>query len=100
MPETVANLFTVYALETMPLTFTGTVRHEGRTFLDNGNTVRVNGRTTLDASVGYRFRIGELTLRGRNLTDRLYADGASPSVNQVVLGPPRTVDLTFTLRYR
>jgi len=98
-PETIANLFAVYALQGLPLTVTGTVRHEGRTFLDNANTVRVNGHTTLDASIGYRFRLGDLTLRGRNLTDQLYADSASPAINQVVLGPPRTVDLTFTVRY-
>jgi iron complex outermembrane receptor protein len=53
----------------------------------------------VDASIGYRFRVGELTLRGRNLTDALYADSASPSANQVVLAPPRTVDVTFTVRY-
>lgn len=98
-PETVANVFATYALLTVPLTFTGTVRHEGATFLDNANTVRVNGHTTLDASMGYRFKVGDLTLRGRNLTDQLYADSASPSATQVVLAPPRTVELTFTVRY-
>jgi len=98
-PETIANLFAVYSLRAAPLTLSGTVRHEGPTFLDNANTVRVNGHTTLDASLGYRFKVGELTLRGRNLTDQLYADSASPAISQVVLGPPRTVDLTFTLRY-
>lgn len=98
-PETVANLFAVYASRGLPLTATGTLRHEGRTFLDNANSVRVNGHTTLDASVAYRFSFGDLTLRGRNLTDQLYADGASPAITQVVLGPPRTVDLTLTIRY-
>ncbi len=98
-PETIANLFAVYALQSLPVTITGTMRHEGRTFLDNANTVRVNGHTTLDASVGIRFSRGDLTLRGRNLSNQLYADSASPAVNQVVLAPPRTVDLTFTVRY-
>lgn len=98
-PETIVNLFGVYALERVPLTVTGTVRHEGRTFLDNANTVRVNGHTTLDGSIGYRFALGDLTLRGRNLTNQLYADSASPAVGQLVLAPPRTVDLTFTVRY-
>jgi iron complex outermembrane receptor protein len=99
-PETITNLFAAYALRTVPVTITGTVRHEGRSFLDNANAIRVNGHTTLDASVGYRFKAGDLTLRGRNLTDQLYADAASPAVGQVVLGPPRTVDLTFSIRYR
>jgi len=98
-PETIVNLFAVYAPQAVPLTVTGTVRHEGRTFLDNANTVRVNGHTTLDASIAYRFKFGDLTLRGRNLTDELYADAASPAISQVVLAPPRTVDLTFTFRY-
>ncbi len=98
-PETIANLFALYALQAVPLTVTGTVRHEGAAFLDNANVVRVKGHTTFDASLGYRFTRGDLTLRGRNLTDRLYADSASPAINQVVLGPPRTLDLTFTIRY-
>jgi len=99
-PETITNLFAIYALRTVPVTVTGTVRHEGRSFLDNANAIRVNGHMTLDASVGYRFKGGDLTLRGRNLTDQLYADAASPALGQVVLGPPRTVDLTFTIRTR
>lgn len=61
--------------------------------------VPLTGHTTLDASIGYRFTLGDLTLRGRNLTDQLYTDAASPAISRVVLGPPRTVDLTFTVRY-
>lgn len=99
-PERIANLFARYALRAWPITLSGTVRHEGRSFLDNANTIHVNGHTTVDASVAYRLKGGELTLRGRNLTDQLYADSASPAIGQVVLGPPRTIDLTFIIGMR
>jgi iron complex outermembrane receptor protein len=39
-PETIGNLFVTYALGDLPLVLTGTLRHEGRAFLDNANAVR------------------------------------------------------------
>jgi len=98
VPETIANLFAVYRFDSTPVTLTGTLRHEGTVFLNNANTIRLSGYTTLDASVGYRFRAGDLTLRGRNLTDEFYADAASLAT-QVFLAAPRSLDLTFTARF-
>jgi iron complex outermembrane receptor protein len=45
------------------------------------------------------MRSGDITLRGRNLTDTLYADWTGASANQVQLGPPRAVDLSYQIRF-
>ena len=44
-------------------------------------------------------RSGDITLRGRNLTDTLYADWTGASASQVQLGAPRTVDLSYHVRF-
>lgn len=98
-PERIANVFAFYNVARAPLTVSGGIRHAGRFFTDNANSIRVNGYTTLDAAVGYRVPLGELTVRGRNLTDAFYADFTDLSVNQVTLSAPRSVDLTFTFRF-
>jgi iron complex outermembrane receptor protein len=59
----------------------------------------VDGRVVVDAAVGYRALGGEITVRGRNLTDEFYADWTVSSANQVLIGAPRSVDVTFTSRF-
>jgi len=99
IPETLGNISAVYRFDNVPITVTSAVRYEGRVFLDNANTVRLKSHKTLDASIGYRFAFGDLTLRGRNLTDALYADPVGATANQVTVAPPRSVDLTLTARF-
>lgn len=96
VPERVANLFAFYSFESLPVSLSGGLRHEGRFFTNNANSIRVRGYTAFDAAVSWRFKSAELTLRGRNLTNVFYADPASPASNQLTLAPPRSVDLTLT----
>ena len=78
-----------------PLALTGTIRQVGKRWGDNGNTRSVSGFTTVDAAVGYRLRPGaRITLRGRNLTDRIYTQSVSYTSGR--LEPPRSLDVTFT----
>jgi iron complex outermembrane recepter protein len=73
----------------------GTIRHVGRRWGDNGNTRRVAGFTTVDAAVAYRIRPSlRMTVRGRNLTDRIYTQSVSNTAGR--LEAPRSVDVTFT----
>lgn len=99
VPEQVASLFGIYRFEGLPITLSAGARHMGRWYTDNANTVRVRASTVFDASIGYRLPFGDITLRGRNLTDELYANWFGGSARQLTLGAPRGVDLSFTARF-
>lgn len=96
VPERLADLVVTYAPKAMPVTLTGSVRHNGGFFTSNANSVKVNAFTTLDASIAWRMRLGTLTLRGRNLTDAFYADWSGYASGLVFVGAPRSVELSFT----
>lgn len=99
VPEEIGNLFAFYKFRGAPVTFSGGVHYNGRFFTDNANTIRVGSYTTLEAAISYRFPFGDLTLRGRNLTDKFYADYSDISPDQLTIGPPRSVDLTLTVKF-
>ncbi|AEG47851.1 TonB-dependent receptor [Sphingobium chlorophenolicum L-1] len=99
VPERVASLFAIYRPAALPITLTAGARHMGHFYTDNANSIRVRAATIIDASIGYRLPFGEVTLRGRNLTDRLYANWFGGSARQLTLAAPRSVDLSFTARF-
>lgn len=98
-PQRLADLVVTYAPATVPLTFTGAVRHNGGFYTANANTVKVDGHTLLDASVSWAAPFGTLALRGRNLTDAFYADWSGYSSYLVFLGEPRSVELSLSRRF-
>ncbi len=99
VPERTASLWAGYQIPNTPVTVSGGLRYQGRFFTNNANSTEVAGFTILDAQASWRLRSGEVTLRGRNLTDTLYADWTGASANQVQLGAPRTVDLSYHVRF-
>ncbi len=94
--EKTYNLSSAYTLASLPLTLGGAVRHTGDFYTDSTNRYRVRGRTLLDTWLSYPLAGGTLTLRGRNLTDKFYADWSGYSATQVYVGEPRTVELGWT----
>jgi iron complex outermembrane receptor protein len=99
VPERTTGIWVGYQVPNTPVTVSGGVRHQGRFFTNNANSTEVAGFVILDAQASWRVRSGEITLRGRNLTDTLYADWTGASANQVNLGTPRTVDLSYHVRF-
>lgn len=95
VPERSANLWADYRFADLPLSAGVGLSHVGAMYTNTANTVRINGYTLADAYLAYRLPKALITLRGRNLGDKLYAtwSGAS-AANQVTLGAPRSVDLT------
>ena len=80
---------------------TGTLRQVGERWGDNANSPNrlVKPYTTIEAALAYRVRPGtRLTVRGRNLTDRLYTQSVSNTAGR--LEPGRSVDVTFTTDLR
>lgn len=96
VPERLADLVVTYAPKALPVTLTGSVRHNGGFFTSNANSVKVHAFTTIDASVAWQSKLGTLTLRGRNLTDAFYADWSGYAAGLVFVGAPRSVELSFT----
>lgn len=99
VPERLADLVVTYAPKSLPLTFTGALRHNGAFYTSNANTVKVDAFTVLDASVSWDAAFGTLTLRGRNLADTLYADWSGYSSYLVFVGAPRTVELSLSRKF-
>jgi iron complex outermembrane recepter protein len=99
IPETIANLFAFYSFEAMPVTVSAGLRHAGRFFTDNANTIRARGYTTIDAAIGYRVSLGEISLRGRNLADEFYVDYSDVSSTQFQVGAPRTVEIALLANF-
>ena len=84
-----------------PMELGASVRHVGERFHSDANTVRLSAYTVIDAAltldVGRQTR---LSLRGRNLADRVYAIWADPFYpDQILLGAPRSVELGLAMRF-
>ncbi|MES2610840.1 MAG: TonB-dependent receptor [Pseudomonadota bacterium] len=94
VPERVANLFASYRFKDLPLNLLLSVNHTGNMYTDNANQIRINGYTTADIAASYRIQPALLTLRVRNLTDKLYANYAGRATSQVLLAPRRTFELS------
>jgi iron complex outermembrane receptor protein len=78
----------------------GTVRNVGRRFADTANLRPIDPYTTLDAALSYRMeRGGTIALRGRNLTDAIYAAWSASGGTALRLEAPRSYDITWTLRF-
>ncbi len=99
VPERLADLVVTWSPKALPVTLTGSVRHSGGFYTSNANTVKVNGFTTFDAAISWNADFGTLTLRGRNLTDKFYADWSGYASGLAFIGAPLSVDLTFTKRF-
>jgi iron complex outermembrane receptor protein len=99
VPEKLADLVVTYAARELPLTLSGVVRHNGDFFTSNANDVRVDGFTVLDAAISWRASLGTLTLRGRNLTDELYADWSGYASGLVFLGEPRSFEICLAKEF-
>lgn len=92
IPTIVANAFVVRTLGAWQLS--GGVRHVGERFANNNNGITLDAYTTFDSAVSYTYRAATITLRGRNLTDRTYADWAVNGGAMQHLADPRSAELS------
>jgi iron complex outermembrane recepter protein len=95
-----ANLWLDYQVAQSPLKVGAAANHVGDRYANNANTVKMNGYTTADVYATWRLSSGSLTLRVRNVADKLYASWTGANANnQVILGAPRSADLTYHARF-
>ncbi|RSZ55817.1 TonB-dependent siderophore receptor [Massilia atriviolacea] len=94
------NLWVDYKVDQLPLKVGAALNYTGERYTNNANTIRMNAFATADVYASWRLGSGDLTLRVRNLGDRLYAGWSGANVNsQVILGAPRSADLTYHARF-
>ena len=98
VPERTAGVWATYRFTAWPLTVGAGVRGQGRSFANNANTIRVGGYALLDAQASWRLGPGEVTVRGKNLTNRFYVDWGL-TANQVLIGMPRVVEASYQFRF-
>ena len=101
VPQAMANLWSIYRLPTAgPVDLGAALRYVGDRYNDAANTVRMNAYITADAWVSVPYKTIWFTLRGRNLFDKTYAvwgDNFYP--DQVLIGAPRTVELSMMAQF-
>ena len=95
VPERFASLFAHYHIANTPLSLSLGARHVGRYYSNNANTIRVAAHSVVDAAIDWQLPLGRLSLRGRNLGDALYADWSGGAADQLILGAPRSVELSW-----
>lgn len=94
VPKRVGNLWLTYR-PLAKLELGSDLRHVSARYADSANTLSGEAYTLLGAYASYQFdRRTRIVLRGKNLTDKIYAESFS-GTNMVYLGRPRTVDLSI-----
>ena len=101
VPQTVANLWTIYRVPTpIPFDLGAAWRYVGDRYNDSANTIRLHAYMTADAWVSVPYNQFWFTLRGRNLFDKTYAiSGSTFYPDQVLIGSPRTVEFSVMARF-
>ncbi|MFZ2854644.1 MAG: TonB-dependent siderophore receptor [Rhodocyclaceae bacterium] len=92
-PENVANLWLTYKPDAHWETGAD-YRYVSSRYADTANTIYHDSYQLLGAFVTYKLdRKTKITLRGKNLSDTIYAENLGTSM--VYLGAPRTIDLSI-----
>lgn len=94
IPKRVANLWLTYS--PLPAIELGAdLRYVSSRYADTANTLSDDAYTLFGASASYKLdRTTRLVLRGKNLTDKIYAESFS-GTNMAYLGQPRTIDISI-----
>lgn len=94
IPARVANLWLNYS-PVAGVELGADLRYVASRYADTANTLSDDGYILLGAYASYKLdRQTKVVLRGKNLTDKIYAESFS-GTNMIYLGAPRTVDLSI-----
>ena len=98
IPKRVGNLWLTYR-PLAKLELGSDLRHVSARYANSANTLSGDAYTLLGAYASYQLdRRTRIVLRGKNLTDKIYAESFS-GTNMVYLGRPRTVDLSIQVSF-
>lgn len=102
VPTNTANLWLrLVQVAHTPLELGGGIHFVGDRYADNGNLTKLLSYATLDVYGTYHFNEKySLTGRGRNLTNKVYAQWADIYYPpEILLGAPRSGEVEFRLRF-
>jgi iron complex outermembrane receptor protein len=102
VPATTTNLWVdAHRLYRLPLELGAGLRFVGGRYADNANQTQLYNYTTLDSYASYRVKERyTLTARGKNLTNKAYAQWADINYpSEVVIGAPRSFTVSFSGRF-
>lgn len=99
VPERVANVWVGWKFAT-DWVLSGGLRHVGKRYADNANTLKLPAYTTTDLALQWKATADTtLTLRGFNVFDRHYFSTAYYTTTQWIVGEGRRVELTLNHRF-
>lgn len=99
-PTTSASARFAYVLPFAPVTLSAAARHVSGFHTDTANSIRVAGRTTLDAAVTWQVAPqATVTLRGRNLSNAFYGEYSGYPTTNVYIGAPRSVEVALATHF-
>ena len=99
VPERVANVWVSWKL-VPDWTLSGGLRHVGKRYADNANTLKLPAYTTADLALQWKAaKATTLTLRGFNLFDKHYFTTSYYTNTQWFVGEGRRVELTLNHRF-
>lgn len=95
VPERVANVWVEWKFA-KEWTLSGGLRHVGKRYVDNANTLKLPAYTTADLALQWKTTADTtLTLRGFNAFDKHYFSTAYYTTTQWLVGEGRRVELTL-----
>jgi len=97
-PERLANVFVTWR-PSAELRLNGSLRRVGARTTNNANTVFLPAYNTADISAAYKLPLGEVGLKLRNVGDTVYATRSYGTGDQVLLGEPRALELSYALKF-
>ncbi len=98
VPATTSNLWAdLRRIGSVPLEVGAGLRFVGQRYADNANHISLDNYATLDLYATYHLKEKfDFSARGRNLTNKAYADFADINYpSEVILGAPRSYMLSF-----
>lgn len=99
VPERVANLWLSWKARP-DLTVSGGMRHVGKRYADNANTLKLPAFTTTDLALQWRAAPATtVTLRGVNVFNKRYYSTAYYTTNQWFVGEGRRVEVSLNHRF-
>lgn len=99
VPERVANVWMGWKFAT-DWTLSAGLRHVGKRYADNANTLKLPAYTTADLALQWKTAADTMvTLRGFNVFDKRYYSTAYYTTTQWLVGEGRRVELTLNHRF-
>ena len=110
VPERTANFWASYNFADVPLTLGAAVRYVDDRYGDNANNVTLKSYSLVDAFASWKYKNFTMSARVNNATDEeyiswsdvFYLGQTDPSfiyANQVLLGSPRTYELSIAASF-